>query len=398
MEKMLLEQRYCAHNYNPLPVVLTKGKGVWVWDHEGRKYLDMISAYSALSFGHCHPKILKALYAQAKHLAVTSRAVYTDNLGPVLKKLCDLAGLDAALPMNTGAEAVETAIKAARLWGYQIKGIEPNSAEIIVAQNNFHGRTTTIVGFSSEEKYRKNFGPFTPGFKTIPFGSTEALISAITPQTCAFLVEPIQGEAGILIPPDGWLKSVAQICKKNGILLLLDEIQSGLGRTGKLFAFEHEELQPDGIMVGKALGGGFLPISAFVGKKEIIDLFTPGSHGSTFGGNPLAAAVAYAALNILKEENLVENSFLLGNYFLGELKQIQSPYITAIRGKGLWIGMDLHPNHLTGREAAEALLEKGILCKETHQSTIRFAPPLTITKKEIDWALKQLRSFFEKKF
>ena len=392
-----IEKDYVAQNYLPLPVVLTHGKGPWVWDDEGKKYLDMVSAYSAISHGHSHPKLVKALNNQAKKLAVISRAFYSDQLGPLMKELCFLTGMDRGLPMNTGAEGVETAIKAARSWGYQIKGIEQNLAEIIVANGNFHGRTTTIIGFSTERKFKEHFGPFTPGFKLIPFGSIEALESAITPQTCAFIVEPIQGEAGIILPPDGWLKKVAAICKKKNVLLFLDEVQSGLGRTGKMFACQHENVTPDGIILGKALGGGLLPVSAFLAKNEVMDLFTPGTHGSTFGGNPLAATVGLEALKVLKEEGLVENSATLGKYFLDELKKIKSPYITDVRGKGLWIGIDLDSQHLSGRQACEALMEKGLLCKETHKKTIRLAPPLIIKKKELDWALKRLRHFFKSK-
>lgn len=386
-----LEKKYGAQNYLPLPVTLVKGKGVWLYDEKGKRYLDMLSCYSAVSHGHCHPRLLKVLNQQARQLAVVSRAFYTDRLGPFLKKLCTISGMEMALPMNTGAEAVETAIKAARQWGCQVKKIPKNKAEIIVCTNNFHGRTTTIVSFSTEEKYRDHFGPFTPGFKVIPFGSSIALEKAITKNTCAFLVEPIQGEAGILIPPQGWLKEMAKVCKKHRILFLLDEVQSGLCRTGKTFAFEHEGIQPDGLILGKALGGGLLPVSAFLSKRAVLSLFTPGSHGSTFGGNPLAAAVGLEALQILEDENLAEKSEELGTYFLRELKKIQSSYITQIRGKGLWIGLDIDPKKDTARNVCEQLMKEGVLCKETHEITVRFAPPLIIKKREIDWALEKLR-------
>jgi ornithine--oxo-acid transaminase len=391
MDKFIeLEERYGAHNYSPLPIVLTKGKGCWVWDVQGNKYLDMVSAYSAVSHGHAHPQLIKVLIAQAKRLAVSSRVFYTDKLGLLLQKLCTLSGLDMAMPMNTGAEAVETAIKAARKWGYQVKGVEKNRAEIIVAHRNFHGRTTTIISFSTQELYKQGFGPTTPGFKVIPYGSSKALEEAITPNTCAFIVEPMQGEAGIIIPPEGWLKEVAAICKRHRVLLILDEVQTGLGRTGKMFAFEHEKIQPDGLILGKALGGGMLPVSAFVAKKEVMQVFTPGTHGSTFGGNPLAAAVGLEALRLIKTQKLAENSAKLGKYFLEELKKIRSPHISDLRGKGLWIGMDIQSRSFTAHHLSLRLMEEGIVCKETHELTIRLAPPLIITKKEIDWALKRL--------
>lgn len=391
MDKFIeLEERYGAHNYSPLPIVLTKGKGCWVWDVQGNKYLDMVSAYSAVSHGHANPQLIKVLVAQAKRLAVSSRVFYTDKLGLLLQKLCTLSGLDMAMPMNTGAEAVETAIKAARKWGYQVKGVEKNRAEIIVAHRNFHGRTTTIISFSTQELYKQGFGPTTPGFKVIPYGSSKALEEAITPNTCAFIVEPMQGEAGIIIPPEGWLKEVAAICKRHRVLLLLDEVQTGLGRTGKMFAFEHEKIQPDGLILGKALGGGLLPVSVFVAKKEVMQVFTPGTHGSTFGGNPLAAAVGLEALRLIKTQKLAENSAKLGKYFLEELKKIRSPHISDLRGKGLWIGMDIQSRNLTAHHLSLRLMEEGIVCKETHEMTIRLAPPLIITKKEIDWALKRL--------
>jgi ornithine--oxo-acid transaminase len=385
-----LEEHYGAHNYHPLPVVLTHGKGPWVWDQNGKKYLDMLSAYSAVSHGHAHPRLLKALREQAEKIAVASRAFYTDKLGLFLKKLCELSGMEMALPMNTGAEAVETAIKAARQWGYKSKQIPKERAEIIVAEGNFHGRTTTIVGFSSSKEYKEGFGPFTPGFKIIPYGSASALEQAITPNTCAFLVEPIQGEAGIVIPPDGWLENVAKICKKHEVLLILDEVQSGLCRTGKMFAFEHAKIKPDGLILGKALGGGLLPVSAFLSRHEVMELFTPGSHGSTFGGNPLAAAVALEALAILKEENLAERSAELGKHLTESLKKLQSPFITEIRGKGLWVGIEIDLAKASARTICEKLMEKGILAKETHKTIVRLAPPLVITREELDGAVECL--------
>ena len=389
-EWISLEEQFGAHNYHPLPVVLTRGKGAWVWDDAGKKYLDMLSAYSAVSHGHAHPRLIKAMQQQAEKIAVASRAFYTDKLGIFLKQLCHLTGMEMALPMNTGAEAVETAIKAARRWGYQVKKIPKDKAEIIVAEGNFHGRTTTIVGFSSEEGYREGFGPFAPGFKMIPFGSAAAFEKAITPDTCAFLVEPIQGEAGIVIPPEGWLKEVSQICKRHNVLLILDEVQSGLGRTGKMFAFQHEGIQPDGLILGKALGGGLLPVSAFLSSRKIMELFTPGSHGSTFGGNPLAAAVGLEALNILVEEKLIEKSRELGAYLMEKLHKLKSPLITEIRGKGLWVGVVIDPQKASARAVCEKLMLKGVLAKETHQVVVRLAPPLVITREEIDWAVEQL--------
>ncbi len=388
------ETQVCAHNYHPLPVVLTKGEGVWVWDIEGKKYLDMMSAYSALSHGHCHPKILAAMTHQANQLSMISRAFYSDNLGPFLKKISSLTGLDSVLPMNTGAEAVETAIKAARRWGYQVKKIPSNQAEIIVAVDNFHGRTTTIISFSSDEAYQKDFGPFTPGFKLVPFGDSEAIHRAITPNTCAILLEPIQGEAGIIIPEKGYLSEVAKIASQNQILFIVDEIQSGLGRTGKWFAYQHEAIQPDGVILGKALGGGVFPVSAFVSKKEVMDVFTPGSHGSTFGGNPLAAAIGLEALNTLESENMIGNSAELGAYFLRELSKISHPWIKSVRGKGLWVGLEVNTDLVQARELCLKLLDLGILCKEAHDKVIRFAPPLIIDKPTLDWALSKIKMVF----
>jgi ornithine--oxo-acid transaminase len=386
-DRIAFEGRFGAHNYHPLPIMLERGEGVWLWDIEGKRYLDLMSAYSAVSHGHTHPRLLKALTEQAGKLAITSRAFYSDKLGPFLARLCEVAGLDRALPMNTGAEAVETAIKAARRWGYRIKGIPKDRAEIIVASGNFHGRTTTIVSFSSTDYYKDGFGPLTPGFITVPFGDAAALAAAITPNTCAVLLEPIQGEAGIIVPPDGYLKAVRTTCDREAVLLIIDEIQSGLGRTGKMFAFQHEGIVPDGITVGKALGGGMLPVSAFVARNEVMDSFVPGNHGSTFGGNPLAAAVGLEALQVLEDEHLVERSAAQGAYLLKELSRIQSPAIREVRGKGLWIGLELDPEYVQARAVAEALLERGILAKETHETVLRIAPPLIIERAEIDMAV-----------
>jgi ornithine--oxo-acid transaminase len=387
MESIDLETRYSAHNYEPLPVVLTRGKGSHLWDTSGRRYVDMMSAYSAASHGHGHPRILAALTAQAKRLAVPSRAYYNDRLGPFLAELCDLTGLDAALPMNTGAEAVETAIKAARRWGYRVKGIARDRAEIIVAAGNFHGRTTTVISFSTEADYRDGFGPFTPGFRAVPFGDLAAIERAITPETAAVLIEPIQGEAGIIVPPAGFLAGLRRICDAHNVLLILDEVQSGLGRTGAWFAFQHEGIRPDGLILGKALGGGVLPVSAFVGTRELMDVFTPGSHGSTFGGNPLAAAVGLEALHVLRDEGLVEKSRVLGAHMLRRLHAIDSPALKTVRGRGLWVGAEIDPKIASAREACERLLAKGVLSKETHHTVVRLAPPLVIAPEELDWAL-----------
>src|SRR5947208_9705158 len=343
MNAIELETRYSAHNYAPLPVVLTRGQGAHLWDTAGRRYVDMMSAYSAASHGHAHPRILAALERQARRLAVPSRAYYNDRLGPFLAELCRLTGLDVALPMNTGAEAVETAIKAARRWGYRVKGVAPGRAEIIVADGNFHGRTTTIVGFSSEPEYRDGFGPFTPGFRRVPFGDLAAMERAIRPETAAILIEPIQGEAGIIVPPAGYLAGLRRLCDARGVLLIFDEVQSGLGRTGAWFAFEHEHIRPDGLILGKALGGGVLPVSAFVARREVMDVFTPGSHGSTFGGNPLAAAVGLEALHVIRDEGLVERSRVLGDHMLKRLRAIKSPALKAVRGRGLWAGGEIDP-------------------------------------------------------
>ena len=382
-----LEERHAAHNYEPLPVVLTRGQGAHLWDVEGRRYIDMMSAYSAASHGHAHPRILAAIETQVRRLAVPSRAYYSDRLGPFLAEICRRTGLDAALPMNTGAEAVETAIKAARRWGYRVKGIARDRAEIIVAQGNFHGRTTTIVGFSSEPEYRADFGPFAPGFRAVPFGDLAALAAAITPNTAAVLIEPIQGEAGIIVPPQGYLAGVRALCDAQGVLMIIDEVQSGLGRTGAWFAFEHENVAPDGLILGKALGGGVLPVSAFVGMAELMDVFTPGSHGSTFGGNPLAAAVGLEAINVIRDEGLVEKSRMLGERMLARLRAIDSPALKDVRGRGLWAGAEIDPAVASAREACERLLAKGVLSKETHHTVVRLAPPLVISCEDLDWAL-----------
>ncbi len=387
-----MEERYCAHNYAPLPVVLVRGEGVHLWDVDGKRYLDMMSAYSAVSYGHAHPRLLRVLTGQAQRLAVVSRAYYTDQLAPLLKRVCELTGQDRALPMNTGAEAVETALKAARKWGYKVKGVAPERAQVITCDGNFHGRTITIVGFSSEAQYRDGFGPFPSGFRSIPYGNAAALERAITPDTVAFLVEPVQGEAGIIVPPKGYLAECARICRKHNVLLICDEVQTGLGRTGKLLACEHDGVQPDGLILGKALGGGLLPISMFLARDEVMRVFSPGDHGSTFGGNPLAAAVAREALNVLTEERLSERSAELGSYFLGKLRTLDSPLVKELRGKGLFIGMEISERYATAREVCEQLLRQGILSKETHDTVVRFAPPLTITKEELDWAFARIRN------
>jgi ornithine--oxo-acid transaminase len=382
-----LENEYGAHNYHPLDVVIDRAEGVWVYDVEGKKYLDCLAAYSAVNQGHCHPKILDAMLDQAHKVTLTSRAFRNDQLPLLYKQLHDLTGYDMALPMNSGAEAVETAVKTARKWGYKRKGIPEGQAEIIACSNNFHGRTVTIVSFSTDEQYRDGFGPFTPGFKIVPYGDAKAVADAITPNTCAFIVEPIQGEAGIVVPPAGFLREAYEACKKNNVLFIADEIQSGLGRTGKLFTFEHEGVRPDMVIIGKALSGGFYPVSAVLASKEVLGVFNPGDHGSTFGGNPLACAIARASLQALVDEKMVERSAELGAYFLAKLQAIKSPNVKQVRGKGLWIGMEM-----TGpaRPYCEALKDEGILCKETHEHVIRFAPPLVITKDEIDWAVGKI--------
>jgi len=388
------ERRYGARNYEPLPVVMAHGEGSWLWDEHGRRYLDMLSAYSAVSHGHAHPRIVQALIAQAQRLAVTSRAVYTDKLPPLLKRLAELTGLDRALPVNTGVEAVETALKAARKWGYRVKGIPDDQAEIIVCENNFHGRSITIVGFSSDPQYGDGFGPFAPGFRLIPFGDAAALAAAIGPHTAAFLVEPIQGEGGIVVPPAGYLAECARICRQHRVLLLADEIQTGMGRTGKFLACEHEAVRPDGVMLGKALGGGMLPVSAFVATDEVMQVFRPGDHGSTFGGNPLAASVALEALAVLCDENLIERSAQLGKHLLSGLQTIDSPLIREIRGKGLFVGLEVDARRIDARSVVDRLLARGLVTKDTHGTVVRFAPPLVITRPEIDWAVEQVRTVF----
>ena len=386
-----LEERYGAHNYHPLDVVIHKAQGAWVYDVEGKKYLDCLAAYSAVNQGHCHPRIVKVLKEQANKVTLTSRAFRNDQLPLLCKELCELTGYDLVLPMNSGAEAVETALKAVRKWGYTKKRIEENSAEIITCTNNFAGRTITVISFSTEEQYKNGFGPFTPGFKIIPYGNVNSLEKAITKNTVAFLVEPIQGEGGVVVPPEGFLKNAYEICKRNNILLVLDEIQTGLGRTGKLFAFEYDEIKPDVIIIGKALSGGCYPVSAVLSGKEILGVFSPGDHGSTFGGNPLGAAIARESIKVIVEEKLVENSFKQGNYLRERLNEIDSPHIKEIRGKGLFIGVELKPEAGGARRFCEALKEEGILCKETHENVIRFAPPLVITKEEIDWAMEKIK-------
>ncbi|MEI6054729.1 MAG: ornithine--oxo-acid transaminase [Lentisphaerota bacterium] len=385
-----LENKYGAKNYKPLNVVLSKGQGVWVWDIEGKRYLDCLSAYSAVNQGHCHPKIIQAMIDQAQRMTLTSRAFRNDQLGLFYKELCELTDSNMVLPMNSGAEAVESVIKAVRKWGYKCKGIPEGQAEIIVCTNNFHGRTVTIISFSSEPQYRDGYSPYTPGFKLIPFGDAEALENAITPNTVAFMVEPIQGEGGIIVPPEDYLKKVREICTRKGIMFVTDEIQTGLGRTGKMLAEEHFGVQADVTVIGKALSGGVYPVSAVLSNKEVLGVFHPGDHGSTFGGNPLACAVARVALRVLKEENLIDNALCLGWYFMENLKKIKSTYIKEIRGKGMLIGVELYPEAGGARKFCEALKDEGLLCKETHDHVIRFAPPLVITKDEIDWALEKI--------
>jgi ornithine--oxo-acid transaminase len=382
-----LEEQYGAHNYHPLDVVIERGEGVWVYDVDGRRYLDCLAAYSALNQGHCHPRIMAAMIEQMKRLTLTSRAFRNDQLPQLYKLLHDLTGYDMSLPMNSGAEAVETAVKAARKWGYTVRGIPANQAEIVVCAGNFHGRTTTIVSFSSDAQYRDGFGPLTPGFVVVPYGDAAALERAITPNTAAFLVEPIQGEAGIVIPPEGYLRDVEAICRAHDVLLVADEIQSGLGRTGRLFAHQWEGVRPDMVTIAKALSGGYYPISAVLGRREVLGVFKPGDHGSTFGGNPLACAVARAALQVLVDERLVERSGDLGAYFLGRLRTLTNPAIKDIRGRGLWIGVELHG---PARPYCERLMAEGVLCKETHDHVIRLAPPLVITRDEIDWAFERI--------
>ena len=393
-EYILNENKVSAHHYRPLPVVLSRGQGVWLWDIEENRYCDMMSAYSAVSHGHCHPRLVRTLSEQSQQLCITSRAFHAKTYQPFLEKICQMTGLDKVLIMNSGAEAVETALKAARAWGYQYKKIPKNKAKIIVAQNNFHGRTLSIVSFSSDPLYKEGFGPLTPGFVEIPFGDQAALRKAITPNTCAFLVEPMQGEAGIHIPPKGWLNECAKICQENNVLLILDEIQTGLGRTGRLFAFEHENVQPDGLILGKALGGGLLPVSAFVAKEEVMSVFTPGRHGSTFGGNPLACAVGLEALRIIEEDEYAERSQKLGDVLLKALQKIKSPLIKNCRGKGLWIGVEIDTQKISAYDLCVKLMQNGVLTKEAHQTVIRFAPPLVITEEELAWGIERIEQTF----
>ena len=380
-------EKFSAQNYHPLPVVLVRGQGIWVWDVEGKKYLDMLSGYSALNQGHCHPKIASALKSQLDKLTLTSRAFYNDKMGFFLEKICKLTGYEKALPMNSGAEAVETAIKVARKWGYHRKKVKENAAEIIVCENNFHGRTTTVVGFSSDKQYRDGFGPFAPGFKMIPYDDAHAFENAINENTVGFLVEPIQGEGGVVVPTDGYLKRCQDICKKNKVLFIADEIQTGLGRTGKLFACEYEDVRPDILIMGKALSGGFYPVSAIACDNSIMHVIRPGDHGSTFGGNPLASAIGIAAIDVIVKEKLPHNAYDLGNWFMNELRKIQSPIIKEVRGKGLLIGVVLT---VKARPYCERLMELGVLAKETHDMVIRFAPPLIIKKENLKWALPKI--------
>jgi len=386
-----LEERYGAHNYHPLDVVITRGHGVWLWDVEGRKYLDFLAAYSAVNQGHCHPQILRALIEQASSVTMTSRAFRNDQLGLFYQQVCELAGFARFLPMNTGAEAVETALKTARKWAYKVKGVPAGQAEILVFDHNFHGRTITLISCSTEEQYRDGFGPFTPGFKVLPYGNADAVEAAMSPHVAAVLVEPIQGEAGVVIPPDGFLRRVREITARHGALMICDEIQSGLGRTGTLFAYEHEGIRPDVVIVGKALSGGFYPISGILADDAVMSVFHPGDHGSTYGGNPAAAAIGRAALRVLVEERMIENSAELGAYFLARVREIDSPHIQEVRGRGLWIAIELNPEAGGARRFCEALQQEGLLCKETHDNVISIAPPLVIQREEIDWAMERLK-------
>ncbi|MBA2670976.1 MAG: ornithine--oxo-acid transaminase [Gemmatimonadetes bacterium] len=388
-------ERYSASNYHPLPIVLTRGEGIHVWDVEGRRYMDMLSAYSALNHGHRHPRVIRALTEQAGRLTLTSRAFHNDRMGPFLHRLCELTGYESALPMNTGAEAVETAIKAVRKWGYEVRGVAEDEAEIIVFTDNFHGRTTTIISFSSEPSYRAGFGPFTPGFRILPYGDLEALRSAMSDRTVAVLVEPIQGEAGVVVPPEGFLSGAAALCQEHGALLVADEIQTGLGRTGRLLASEWEDVRPDVVILGKALGGGVYPVSAILADREVMDVFTPGTHGSTFGGNPLGAAVGIEALNVMVEERLVERSAEVGTWFMHELSGIDSPVVEEVRGRGLMIGVVIRRESGPARPFCEALMERGILAKETHEQVVRFAPPLIVTREQLEEALPAIREVLQ---
>lgn len=391
-DAIALENRYGARCYKPLPVVLTHGEGVYVWDEDGKSYLDMMGAYSAASFGHCHPTLVNTLTQQANRLGVVSRAYHSENLGAFLQKLCIMTGQDLAVPMNTGAEAVETALKAARKWAYVVKGVAANEAEIIVCDGNFHGRTISIVGFSSEPSYQQDFGPFAGGFKRIPFGDVAAFAAAITPRTAALLLEPIQGEGGIVMPPEGYLAACQQLCRQHNVLLITDEVQTGLGRTGKLLAAEHDEVLPDGVILGKALGGGLLPVSAFAARRDVLDIWQPGCHGSTFGGYPLAAAVGLTALTLLEETDLIANSAQLGAYLLTQLQTLDYPIIQDVRGRGLFIGVEINPAIASARDVCLRLMAAGILSKETHETVVRLAPPLCIKPDEIDDALRIIKT------
>jgi ornithine--oxo-acid transaminase len=393
---IVVEDLYGAHNYHPLDVVVSKAQGIWMHDVEGRKYLDFLSAYSAVNQGHRHPRIVRALVEQARKLTLTSRAFRNDQWPMLAKEVCEMTGYQMVLPMNSGAEAVETAVKTARKWAYQKKGVPQDRAEIIACANNFHGRTVTVISFSTEPLYRRDFGPFTPGFTIIPFGDAEALEKAITPNTAAFLVEPIQAEAGILIPPDGYLRRAAEICKRNNVLLIADEIQTGLGRTGKLFASEYEGVRPDMVVIGKSLGGGCYPVSAVLADREVLGVYKPGEHGSTFGGNPLGCAVARESLRVIREEKLVENAAERGASFLEKLRKVRSRHIKEVRGRGLLIGIELHPAAGGARRFCEELMKEGLLCKETHDNVIRFAPPLIIRDKDLNWALKRIKTVFKR--
>jgi ornithine--oxo-acid transaminase len=390
-----LEDRFCAPNYHPLPVVLVRGEGHFVWDDQGKRYVDMMSAYSAVSHGHAHPRIVAALIAQARNLNIVSRAFHSDRLGAFLERACTLTGQDMALPMNTGAEAVETALKAARKWAWKVKGVADGAAEIIACEGNFHGRTIAICGLSTERQYREGFGPFPPGLRTVPYGDAAALEAAITPNTAAFLVEPIQGEGGIIIPPAGYLAACAEICRRHNVLLIADEIQTGLGRTGKLLACEHEDVKPDGLVLGKALGGGVLPVSMFLARREVMSVFRPGDHGSTFGGNPLAAAVGLEALRVLEDEDLVAQSAAKGAWLLAGLRDIDSPLVREVRGRGLFIGLEIDPAKARARAVVERLMARGLLSKETHATVVRLAPPLAIPQSLLEWSLAQIREVLE---
>jgi ornithine--oxo-acid transaminase len=385
-----LEARFGAGNYAPLPVTIVRGDGVYLWDDAGRRYMDMMGAYSAVSFGHCHPRLVEALAAQARRLDTISRAYFNDRLGPFLARACELTGMDVALPMNSGAEAVETALKAARKWAYKVKGVAADRAEIIACEANFHGRTITITGFSSVAQYRDGFGPFAPGFKLVPYGDAAALEAAITPNTAAFLVEPVQGEGGIIVPPKGYLAEAARICRAHNVLLLVDEVQSGLGRTGKLLACEHDGVKPDGLTLGKALGGGLLPVSMFLARRDVMAVFNPGDHGSTFGGNPIAAAVGLAALDTLIDEGLIDRAAQSGDHLLRRLRAINNPAVREVRGIGLFAGVELHPERASASAVVRRLIDAGVLTKDTNRNTIRFAPPLIISESEIDWAIDRL--------